>query len=344
MVHDIMQLKEILGVPKSGTIDFRAVLGSSFNDMLERFRNGHFPVRKKTVHRITFDEPLVSTSSLSSAVIDTLYKATHGVEFVPCLHTYDWATDTAGFEPMQPRSVSGDFSSWEEPHVFAVHDSASPQFRFSTSPPNTVNVGYGSGSSLSQLLPNTRAIRINFDQSACAVQMRSDYRIHHEDRDDPISNWPQLLAYAADGTLLDQDEAPYGGVLAVSSWADDIAYVMVTVDNRWGGVEPLGIFDDLSWTTVEFVLRYLHKLRSAPKPVPRRALMDQVGQRLAQVQATQLRLQHRLTQVADADLAALLQVDMAELQQQTQALQRSYSRATRDTAAAPVRVPLEAPA
>lgn len=344
MVHNVMQLKEILGVPKSGTIDFRAVLGTTLSDMLKRFGNGHFPMPRKTVHRITFDEPLVSTSPSSSAIIDTLYKATQGVEFAPCLHTYDWATHTAGFEPMQPRSVGGDLSTWEEPHVFAVHDSASTQFRLSTSLPNTVNVGYGSGGSLSQLLPNTRAVRINFEQPACAVQMNSDYRIHHEDRDEPISNWPQMLAYAADGTLLDQDEAPYGGLLTVSSWADDIAYVMVTVDNRWGGVEPLGVFDDLSWTTIEFVLRYLHKLRNAPKPVPRRALVDQVGQILAQVQAAQLRLQQRLTQVADADLAAKLQADMADLQQQTLALQRSYNRATRDTAQAPVKVPLDAPA
>ncbi|MEJ6007270.1 hypothetical protein WG899_17105 [Paucibacter sp. AS339] len=336
---EIQRLIEILELPKSGPIDFKHLLDGSFNDALTRFRKGHFPMRKKVVHQISFDEPFVSTSSAASMVIDTLYKADQGVEFLPCLHTYDWATQVSGFEPMEPRPVYSDPTSWEVPHVFAVHDSASPQFRFSTSQPNSLNVGYGGGSSLSQLMTNRYAVRINFERPACAVQIQSDYRIHHEDQGKPIHNWPQMLAYSADGTLLDQDDAPYGGMLCVSSWADDIAYVMVTVNNHYAGVEPFGIFDNLSWTTIEFVLRYVQKLRQAPKPVPRGALIDQVGHRLSEIQTTQRRLQRHLAKLDDAELASQLRADLAELQQQTESLQRFYSAATHDTANAPAHRP-----
>ena len=336
---DLQRLRDLLDVPLSGTIDFKHVLGSSLGDALDRFRKGHFPMPKKTVHQINFDEPFINTSSLASAVIDTAYKADQGVEFLPCLHTYDWATQASGFEPMQPRAIDSDPTRWESPHVFAVHDSASPQFRFSASQPNCLNVGYAGGGGLSQLLDNRHAVRINFDKPACAVQIQSDYRIHHEDQGKPIWNWPQLLAYNADGTLLDQDEAPHGGMLSVSSWTDDIAYVMVTVNNHYSGVEPYGIFDNLTWTTIEFVLRYLKKLRDAPKPVPRGALIDQVGHRLAELQTTQRRLQRRLAKLDDAELATQLRADVAELQQQTESLQRFYSKATQATANAPALAP-----
>ena len=33
--------------------------------------------------------------------------------------------------------------------------------------------------------------------------------------------------------------------------------MMVTVNNHWAGVEPCGIFDDLSRTRLEFVLRVM---------------------------------------------------------------------------------------
>ncbi len=337
---NIQQLKAELQVPDRGAIDFRGLLGGSFNDALARHFNGHILMPTKTVHQINFEEALVSTGNSVNAVIDTLYKADHGVVFSPFVHTYDWATQVSGFTPMQPRALGGDFASWEEPHVFAVHDSVSPNAGYSSSPPNSLNVGYGSGSYLSQLMDNRHAVRIDFDKPACAVQIQSDYRIHHEDQGKPIWNWPQLLAYSADGSLLGQDEAPYGGLLSVSSWSDDIAYVMVTVNNHFAGVEPFGIFDNLRWTNIEFVLRYLRKLRNTPKPVPRGALIDQVGHRLAELQTTQGRMQThlaKLAQLADPALAAPLRADLAALQQQTESLQRFYSKATSDTANAPRR-------
>lgn len=338
---NIQELRATLKIPDRGRINFKDVLGVRYSDALERFLKGHFTMPKNTVHRISFDEPFVDTSfAATREVIDTLYKADHGVSFAPFVHTYDWATQVSGFEPMPPRLPAGDFARWEEPHVFAVHDSASPQFRFSTSAPNSMSVGFADG--VSQLMDNSVAVRITFERPACAVQIQSDYRRQHEDQGKPIWNWPQMLAFSADGTLLDQDEAPYGGLLSVSSWAEDIAYVMVTVNNHYAGVEPFGIFDNLQWTTIEFVLLYLRKLRNTPKPVPRGALTDQVGHRLAELQTTQRRMQTNLAKLAaqaDTELANPVRADLAALQQQTESLQRFYSKATQDTANAPTRQP-----
>lgn len=342
MTSTVLQLRDALQVPARGPIDFRAVLGTSLAEALVRWRKGHFPMPRKVVQRLDFDDVQFPPGGDLAEVIDTRYQASHGVTFQHYKHTYDWATQVSGFEPAQGHYFGVDHPQWIEPHVYAVGDHGTAASRLSVSKPNAINVGGYSGLAPGQLLGNDDAIRINFDPPTGAVQIDSDYRISALDQGRPIWNWPQLLAYDADGCLLDQAEAPHGGTLAVSSWAGDIAYVMVTVNNHYAGVEPWGIFDNLAWISVEFVLRCLHKQRETPPPLPRSALVDQVIHRIGDVQLAQNRLRKRLAKVADAALAAQLQADLDDMAQQTEALMACYRRITRDPApsgAAPARVP-----
>ncbi len=332
MTTAIKSLREELGVPPSGPIDFHSVLGTTLTEALDRWRKGHIPMPRKTVHNINFDEPSIMPSGAHCAIIDSAYKVIQGIEFLPYRHTYDWATAISGFEPAQGRYVGYDQPVWYEPHVYAVADRNNVVDNYSISKPRAVNVGDDAFGGPTQLLSNDNAIRINFDSPVCTVQMASDYRISHKDQGKPIWNWPQMFAYDSGGNLLHQDEAPYGGELMVSSWAGDIAYVIVTVNNHYAGVEPRGIFDDLRWTTIEFVLRSIKKMRQAPAPVPRSALIDQVIHRIAELQVSQRRLQKRFAKVTDAELAAQLHTDLATMAKQTDGLLQFYRKITKDTA------------
>lgn len=329
MSRSIADLRKTLAVPLSGRIDFNAVLGSSLSRFLERWRKGHFPVPTEVVRSLNFDDVLATANHPECVEIDTHYQPTHGVRFSPYLHTYDPQTRASGFEPCPGRWVGVDHPTWYDPHVYAVRDSVYPTSHFSLSPPGSLNVGDEASGGPGQLMTAQRAIRIDFDVPVGAVNLGSDYRIHFEDKDRPIWNWPQMLAYDAAGTLLDQVEAPHGGQLCVSSWADDIAYVMVTVNNHWAGVEPYGIFDDLSWTRVEFVLRIMSRLRSVPPAVPRGQAVDEVQHRLAEMQATEQRLALRLQKLDAGELTAQVQAELSALTRQTESLRAHYQRLTK---------------
>jgi hypothetical protein len=329
MSRSIADLRKTLAVPLSGRIDFDEVLGSSLSRLLDRWRKGHFPMPTEVVRTLNFDDVLGTANQPDCVEIDNHYQPTHGVRFSPWLHTYDAQARTSGFEPCPGRWVGVDHPTWYDPHVYAVRDSVYPQSRYSLSPPGTLNVGDTAHGGPGQLMTAQRAIRIDFDVAVGAVNLGCDYRIHHEDKDRPIWNWPQMLAYDATGKLLDQVEAPYGGQLCVSSWAGDIAYVMVTVNNHWAGVEPYGIFDDLSWTRLEFVLRTLSRLRSVPRAVPRGQAVDEVQNRLAEIQATEQRLARRLAKLDAGELTAQLLAELSALTQQTESLRTHYQRLTK---------------
>lgn len=339
MSSTVTALREALKVPGKGRIDFQGQFGSSLGTLFDRFHQGHFPVPKEVVHKLGFDDVVATHGPDYAEIIDTRYLATDGVSFQAYRHTYDWATQLSGFEPLEAHYYGNEHPYWVEPHVYAVADHGTPADYQALSKPNCLNVNNWSGEVASQLMTPDHAIRINFQLPACAVKIRCDYRIHFTDKGKPIYNWPQMLAYDAAGTLLDQDEAPYGGTLEVSSWANDIAYVMVTVNNHWAGVEPYGVFDDLEWTTVEFVLRVLKKLREAPPPVPRGALVDQVLHRLQDLELAQQRLQDRLAGLGENPAAeelgrALpqLRAGLAALQEQAASLQAFYRKLTQHTA------------
>lgn len=328
MSHSIADLRKTLAAPPRGRIDFDDVLGSSLSRLLDRWRKGHFPMPAEVVRNLNFDDVLATALQPACVVIDTHYQPTHGVRFSPYLHTYDPQTQLSGFEPCPGRWVGVDHPTWHDPHVYVVRDSVYPQSRYSLSPPGSLNVGDEANGGPSQLMTAQRAIRIDFDDPVAAVNLGCDYRIHFEDKDRPIWNWPQMLAYDAAGTLLDEVEAPYGGQLCVSSWAGDIAYVMVTINNHWAGVEPYGIFDDLSWTRIEFVLRMMSKLRSMPPPVSRGHAVDEVQHRMAEIQATEQRLARRLAKLDAGELTAQLQAELSALAQQTESLRAHYQRLT----------------
>jgi hypothetical protein len=328
MSRSIADLRKTLAVPLSGRIDFNDAVGGSLSRLLDRWRKGHFPMPTEVVRHLNFDDVLTTANQPDCVEIDTHYQATHGVRFSPYLHTYDPQTQTSGFEPCPGRWVGVDHATWCAPHVYAVRDSVYPNSRYALSPPGSIAVSDEGNSSPSQLMSAQRAIRIDFDVAVGAVNLGCDYRIQFEDKDRPIWNWPQMLAYDAAGKLLDQVEAPYGGQLCVSSWGGDIAYVMVTVNNHWAGVEPYGIFDDLSWTRIEFVLRVMSKLRAMPPAVSRGHAVDEVQHRLAEIQATEQRLARRLAKLEAGELAAQLQADLSALSQQTESLRTHYQRLT----------------
>lgn len=332
MTSSIQALREALKVPLRGRIDFQDVLGSSLSEAIDRWKQGHFPMRRHIVHRINFDDFTVNPGGNYAEIIDDRYKASHGVEFRPFKHIYVPLPGPPGFEAMQPHFVGYDNPKWVEPHVWAVADWGLKSTSQALSSPNCVNVSHDrTGEVNGQWMSHEKAIRINFDPPACAVQMRSNYKPSAPGQSGTIHNWPQMLAYNNADELLSMVGGRFGGLLTVSSWADDIAYVMVTVDNQYAGPEPLGLFDDLQWTTIEFVLQIMKKLRDAPKPVPRGALVDQVLHRIEGLQVAQQRLQKRLAQVGDAKLAAQLQADWAEAMTQTDALLGTYRKATHDT-------------
>lgn len=331
MTSIIDSLRDELRVPLHGPIDFRALLGTSLPEALDRWHRGHVHIPKRTVQRITFDEPSVITAGAHCTPIDQAYLASHGLQFLPYQHTYDWSTGVSGFEPAQGRFIGQDPAMWYEPHVYAVADRSIAD-NYSLSKPCSINVGDEAFGGPTQLMSNDKAIRINFDVPVCAVQIRCDFRISHEDQGKPIWNWPQMLAYDSSDKLLHQAEAPYGGTLNVSSWAGDIAYVIVTVNNHFAGVEPWGIFDDLVWTKLEFVLLNLKKLRQTPEPVARSALVDQVQHRINELQIAQKRLHKRISKMADLGNRTQLDADITAIMKQTEAFSTFYRKITEDTA------------
>lgn len=344
MSTSIQALRDALKVPERGAIDFRATLGGTLGEFLERWRKGHFPMPRHVVRHIDFDDLPAPAGSHSTHVIDSHYQATHGVGFEPLHHTYDLSTHKSGFEPMQAHyeyTGSGDLR-WVEPHVWAVGNWGLPSTSQALSDPYCIVAA--DGEAYDQGMPASRAIRIRFDPAACAVRMGSNFKVRYEDRNETVHNWPQMLAFNEAGELLDQHEAPYGGELVVSSWAGDIASVIVTVNNEWAGPEPLGIFDDLQWTSIEFVLLAMKKLRDAPRPTPRGALADQVIRRIDALQRAQQRLHERLAALPAEGDAARLQSESAEVLAQGEALMRLYQRITRDTVSRSSAVPANEPA
>jgi hypothetical protein len=323
MTSSIADLRKTLAVPLSGRIDFDDVFGGSLSRMLDRWRKGHFPVPKNVVRSLDFDDVLAANSLRDCVEIDTHYQSTHGVRFSPYLHTSD-----SQFEPCPGRWVDVDHPTWYDPHVYAVRDSVYPNSAYALSPPGSLNVGDMAYGGPDQLMHAHHAIRIDFDVAVGAVTLGSDFRRHKEDEGRTIANWPLMQAYDAAGTLLDDARAPYGGPLCVSSWAGDIAYVMVTIDNQWAGVQPYGIFDNLSWVRLEFVLRIMSRLRSNPPAVPRGQAIDEVQHRLADIAATEQRLSRRLALLEAGDLAAQLQADLSVLTRQTESLRTHYQRLT----------------
>lgn len=324
MSPSIADLRKTLAVPMSGRIDFNEVVGSSLSRMLDRWRQGHFPMPKNVVRTLNFDELLATAAQPDCVEIDTHYQPTHGVRFSPYIRNA-----TSGFEPCPGRMVGVDQPSWHDAHVYVVRDSVYPNCNYSLSSPGSLNVGDRAYGGPGQLMEAHHAIRIDFDVAVGAVNLGCDYRIHHEDKDRPIWNWPLMLAYDAAGTLLDKDEAKFGGQLCVSSWGGDIAYVIVAINNEWAGVQPYGIFDNLSWTRLEFVLRIMSRLRSTPPAVPRGQAVDEVQHRLAEIQATEERLARRLATLEAGELSARLQADLSELTRQTESLRTHYKRLTR---------------
>jgi len=336
MTLSVIQLREVLKVPERGRIDFHETLGLGLSDLLDHWRGGHLPMVRTVVHEINFDDVPISQGGDYAEVIDRRYKTSHGVEFVAYKHTYDTSTGLSGFEPAQGGYFGYDQPRWVEPHVFAVGDHGSGPSHLALSEPNAINVNGITGDVSGQCLRNDDAIRINFDPPAGVVKIDTQCWYLPSDVPQVTGNWPMLQAYDADGNLLDEMQAPYATgtparTLCVSSWANDIAYVMVTVNNHFHGDGPVAVFDNLVWTTIEFVLRSLQALREAP-PVARGAWVDPMAHRIQALQRTQQRLQDRLAQVAEGGLAAQLQDDMAALTRQTEALKACYRKATGDTA------------
>jgi hypothetical protein len=264
---DVEEIRKFMHLPTSGPIDFVKTFGMSYPEILKYFKQPpHIIIPRKIVQQVSFDEIAIPYSASNrSAIIDDFYKTTEGIELQPYDHLSDPNNpDQPVFSPMQGTwGGTDDHPIWYDPHVYAVEDSPwNPSDRFSISPPNTVNIGTDAWGGPTQLFPSSAALKVSFLNGASVVSIDTDYRIHYWDNGKPIYNWQQMFAYDANDNLLDQTEKWGGkGTLTVSDWAGTIAYVMITVNNRWSGVTPYAIFDNLSWTTTVFVVLTCYMLR-----------------------------------------------------------------------------------
>jgi hypothetical protein len=317
----------LLGLRPKGSIDFEATFGMSFPELLDKWKIGHVRIPVNVVQEITFDEITVSvTPGGHSAIIDNYYQNSRGVVFSPYDHTFDYATGESGFSPKQGRSVGYDHPKWYDPHVYAVSDygSYSPGENYSISHPNCVNIGDDAYGGPTQLLACDNAIKAAFSTSPYIVSIDTDYRIEPEDQERPIDNWPQMFAYDENDNLLDQKDSPHGGSITVSDVEQRIAYVMLTVNNHFAGVEPLGIFDNLIWTTFEFVEKSLRMLHSGSLPVPRRDTMARMIAQLNDLKEAQKNLQNHLRRSGPGKPPIQIRKELDAMTKQTEELITFY--------------------
>ncbi len=270
---DLEELMKYANLPDFGPIDFDSLYGMSFVQALNHLqKERHILTTRWMSNNITFDEIAIDAHVGSHiAIIDDYYKLTHNVELRPYTHGID-ANNVHTFSEMQPVNTGTYFSpKWHDPHVFAVADvPCTPAENFSLSPPNVVNVGTDVYSGMTELFNAGSALKVSFLKGACHVSIDTDFRIHWTDKGKPINNWQRMFAYDKNDNLI-AESTKWGGMgtLSVSDWSGNIAYVMITIDHTYTGITPLAIFDNLSWTTIEYVVLvyYMMRFTSAISPV-----------------------------------------------------------------------------
>jgi hypothetical protein len=271
---DVEDLRKLLNLPTYGPIDFLKYFGMSYSEYIRVLQQEYHLILTREMHRqITFDEVAWDVIAKGRRmIIDDFYKVSHGVELRPYYHDWDDDKQQHTFIEMPAKSHDqAGGTKWFDPHVFAMADACyTPQYNFSISYPNTVNVGYEIGNnydSTLQLFTANHALKVSFKNSASVVSIDTDYRIAFENLGQPIYNWQLLLAYDKNDNLLDTSGFNLAGggggtgTLTVSDWAGNISYVMITVDKKDPGLKPYAIFDNIRWTAIEtFLITVARKL------------------------------------------------------------------------------------